>query len=227
MSTRAPASSRFRIGSRRRTAACSTGSKSRNARVESIGPAADRAHDDAVGVAAGGHVSPRSPGSRRDGRSRVQVEDDQPQRRLQQELLENRAEGVRLPGTGLSAEERVPVEPAASRPKRTPSRRMRLADVEGTPAGVVSVKPPRDGLRLRPHDRRLVEQEPVAVEDDTVAPGEGDAEVGRVGDLLGDRGDEPGLRPGRPRSHAPGRGARVDGGVAAGLQREVVDRAGR
>jgi hypothetical protein len=43
---------------------------------------------------------------------RVRVEDDDAKRRLEQELLEDRAEGVRLPRPRLAAEERVPVEPA-------------------------------------------------------------------------------------------------------------------
>ncbi len=65
----------------------------------------------------------------------------------------------------------------------------------------------------------------VAVEDDAVAAGEGDAKVGRVGDLLGDGGDElrafdPG---GLDRVHLAE--APVDRDVASGLQREVVDRA--
>ena len=72
---------------------------------------------------------------------------------------------------------------------------------------------------------RLVERAAVAVEDDTVAAGEGDAAVGRVGDLLGDGGGElrafdPG---GLDRVHLAE--ASVDRDVATGLQREVVDRA--
>ena len=148
--------------------------------MESIGPAADRAHDDAVGcvAVAGGHVlADALPDLAEPDEVRVRIEDDQPQRRLQQELLENRAEGVRLPGARLSAEERVPVEPAGVEPEAHARAQDELADVERRPPRSRPVEPPRDGLRLRPHDRRLVEREPVAVEDDTVAAGEGDAVV--------------------------------------------------
>ena len=130
-----------------------------------------------------------------------------------------------FPEPGLSAEERVPVEPAGVEPEAHARPEDELADVEGRPPRSRPVEPFRDGLRLRPHDRRLVERVPVAVDDDTVAAGEGDAEVGRVGDLLGDGGDElrafdPG---GLDRMHLTE--APVDGGIAAGLQHEVVDRA--
>ena len=196
--------------------------------MQPIGPAADRAHDNAVGRVpiAGSHVlADALPDLAEPNEVRVRIEDDQPQRRLQQELLENRAEGVRLPGAGLSAEERVPVEPAGVEPEAHARPEDELADVEGGAPRARPVEPPRDGLRVRPHDRGLVERAPVAVEDDAVAAGEGDAEVGRVGDLLGDGGDElrafdPG---GLDRVHLAE--APVDRGVAAGLQHEVLDRA--
>ena len=115
--------------------------------------------------------------------------------------------------------------PPASSPKRTPGRRMSSPTSRDARRGRVrSSHPSTDSVSARTIGE-LVEREPVAVEDDTVASGEGDAEVGRVGDLLGDRGDElrafdPG---GLDRMHLTE--APVDGGVAAGLQHEVVDRA--
>jgi hypothetical protein len=48
----------------------------------------------------------------------VRVEHDDAQRRLEQELLEDHAEGVRLAGTGLTAEEHVTVEAAGIQRKR-------------------------------------------------------------------------------------------------------------
>ena len=146
--------------------------------VEPLGTAPDGAHDDALG---------RLPVTGRDvfvdavswlaepDEVRVRIEDDQPQRRLQQKLLEDRAEGVRLPGAGLPAEERVPVEPAGVEPEAHARTEGELTDVERRSSRSGPVEPVGDGRRVRPRDRNVVERGPVAVEEDPVATGERDA----------------------------------------------------
>ena len=52
----------------------------------------------------------------------VGVEDDDGQSRVQDELLEDDPEGVRLPGAALAAEEGVPVEAAGAQPQRRVDR---------------------------------------------------------------------------------------------------------
>ena len=63
----------------------------------------------------------------------VRVEDDDPERRLEEKLLEHRAERVALPGAGLPAEERVPVEAARVEEEAHSVLGGELADVERRP----------------------------------------------------------------------------------------------
>ncbi len=126
-STRAPYSSRSRIGSRRRIAACSSPSQSVkrtcSRSTPSCAPLRTRTSATARRYALRRSLVDAVPHLMEPDEVRVRVEDDDPKGRLEQKLLEHRSECVRLPRSGLTAQERVPVEAPASRRKRTPGWR--------------------------------------------------------------------------------------------------------
>ena len=89
---------------------------------------------------------------------RVRVEDHDPERRLDQQPLEDRPERVRLPGAGLPAEERVPVErPRVERERHALGERQR-PDLERSSRRPSCIQPPRDLLRRRDAGRGLAER---------------------------------------------------------------------
>jgi hypothetical protein len=195
--------------------------------VQPVGTAPDGAHDDALG---------RLPVAGHDGRVdafsklaepdevRVGIEDDQAQRRLQQELLEDRAEGVRFPRARLPAEERVAIEAASVEREAHAWAEGELTYVERRPSRPGAVEPIGDGHSVCSHDRDVVEGSSVSVEENPVAARKRDAEMRRIGDFLAHGGDElrafdPGRLDGVYLAEPP-----VDRGVAADLHREVVDR---
>jgi hypothetical protein len=195
--------------------------------VETLGAVPDRAHDDAFGrlpVPGRDIVVDAVPGLAEPDEVRVRIQDDQPQRRLQQKPLQDRAEGVRLPRAGLSAEEGVAVEPAGVEPEAHARPEGQLTDVERRPARSCAFEPLGDGCRVRPRDRKVVERAPVAVEEDSVAASESDAVVRRIGHVraYGCRQFRP-FDPCRLDSMHLTEPA-VDRGVAADFHREVVDR---
>ena len=100
---------------------------------------------------------------------RVRVEDDDPQRRLEQEPLEDRAERVRLSRAGLAAEERVPVEAARVEGKAHRRLERQLADVERGALWPRAGDPGCDRLGARRGDGLVVERSAVAFEHDAVA----------------------------------------------------------
>jgi hypothetical protein len=71
----------------------------------------------------------------------VGVEDDDLEVRLQQEALEHHAHSEGLPGTGLTAQEGVPVETVRPKPRAKPTLHVqRAADLEGRPAACGQIR---------------------------------------------------------------------------------------
>ena len=160
-SSSAPYSSRSRMGSSRSTAACSSPSSSvkRTCRRSDPGDAAPT--DDQTR-----HCFPVTLRDCRIGVVtdlaesnvvRVRVENDDPERRLEEQPLEHGAERVRLSGARLPAEERVPVEATGVEGEPNTGFEEQRPDVERRPrrAGPApaSRRPrPRPPARARPRE---------------------------------------------------------------------------
>jgi hypothetical protein len=100
---------------------------------------------------------------------RVRIQDHDPEGGLEKELLEHRAKGIALPGPGLPAEERVPVE--AARVEQEANARLggKLADVEAGARGSRLPEPCRDPLVVGADDLELVEGSGSAAEEHSQA----------------------------------------------------------
>ena len=108
----------------------------------------------------------------------VRVEDHDPQARLQQQLLEDDAERVRLAGAGLAAEERVAVEAAGVERERHTRRQAQLADGQPGAAARAARLPGAHLVARRRPDRRVVERRAVARQHDALAAHRADDQPG-------------------------------------------------
>ena len=156
---------------------------------------------------------------------RVRVEDDDAKRRLEQKLLEDRAERVGLPRPRLAAEERVPVEAARVEGEAHTRLEHELADVERGPLRSRALQPGHDrGLVCR-LDRKVVERRTAVFEDDAVAAGKGNPNVGRTGELRAHNRGKLSSLGRRELDCVDLTQPSADRDVAAGLQLEPVNRA--
>src|SRR4051812_44953325 len=130
------------------------------------------ADDDAFGRApvAVGNVAVHAVAKRPDADEiGVRIEDDDPERGLEEELLEDGAERVALPRAGLPAEERVPVEAARVEEEAHSVLVGELADVEAGPLGPRLFQPCRHARFVGPADRHIMERGDTAFEEHPLA----------------------------------------------------------
>ena len=99
----------------------------------------------------------------------VRIEDDDPERGLEEELFEHGAERVALSRPRLPAEERVPVEADRIEEETHSVLGGELADVEPGPLGPRPFQPCRHPRFVGPRDRHVVERGDIALEKHSLA----------------------------------------------------------
>ena len=153
----------------------------------------------------------------------VGIEHDDSQVRVEDQALEDGAEGVRLAGSGLAAEERVPVEPARVQRDAQLGLEQHRSDVEPRTGRAALDQVPFDDVRRRTCDRHVVERRRLRVQHHAASPNDRDPDIRRA--RARKRRRELGaLDPGVPELVDLAQVAVSDGDVTADLDVEVVRR---